>query len=85
MLNIMEYPEYNRLFHNLCYINYINYWVQFKDTSTIPFLAKNYSELVKYSDKIHWKYFLSNLVPMTSSAKILKIFILPSSNQWEYL
>jgi len=24
-----------------------------KDTSTIPFLAENYSALVKYSDKIH--------------------------------
>ena len=25
----------------------------FKDTSTIPFLAENYSELVKYCDKIY--------------------------------
>ena len=55
----------------------------FKDTSTIPFSGGNDSKLIKYSDKIHWKYFWSNLVPMTSSAKIFKIFILPPSHQWD--
>ena len=49
-----------------------------KDTSTIPFLAENYSELVKYSDKINWKYFWSIPVPMTSS---VKIFILTPGDQ----
>ena len=63
----------------------VNFRSYLKDTSTIPFSGENDSKLVKYSDKIHWKYLLSNLVPMTSSAKILKIFILPSSDQWEYL
>ena len=48
-----------------------------KDSSTIPFLAENYSELVKYPEKIYWKYFWSIPVPMTSSAKIFKFFILP--------
>ena len=57
-------------------------FVSFKDTSTIPFLAENYSELVKYSDMIYWKYFWSISVPMTSSAKIFKILILPPGDQW---
>ena len=49
----------------------------FKDTSTIPFLAEDYSEMVKYADKIYWKYFWSIPLHMTSSAKFFKIFILP--------
>ena len=56
--------------------------MKIKDTSTIPFLAENYSELVKYSDMIYWKYFWSISVPMTSSAKIFKILILPPDDQW---
>ena len=57
---------------------FIAYETSFKDTSTIPFLAENYSELVKYSDKINWKYFWSIPVPMTSS---VKIFILTPGDQ----
>ena len=64
------------------YLNIMLWLKMFKDTSTIPFLAENYSGLVKYSDMIYWKYFWLISVPMTSSVKIFKFFILPPGDQW---